>query len=72
MDLNHYVDWADGNCNFDTKEFQDLLSYCNIFPENPPAGVDIYAIKEELEAVDGRQMLLSVRLESFEQLQHGW
>ncbi len=69
MDLNHYVDWADGNCNFDTKEFQDLLSYCNIFPENPPAGVDIYAIKEELEAVDGRQMLLSVRLESFEQLQ---
>ena len=68
MDLNHYVDWADGNCNFDTKEFQDLLAFCNIFPENLPIGVDIY-VKEELEAVDGRQMLLSVRLESFEQLQ---
>ncbi len=32
MNLDNYVNWSDGACNFDSSEFKALLEFCNTFP----------------------------------------
>lgn len=32
MNLDNYVNWSDGSCNFDSDAFKTLLEFCNTFP----------------------------------------
>lgn len=34
MDMNDYVDWAAGTCNFDSQQFVDLLEFVKLFPSD--------------------------------------
>ena len=42
-DMNEFIDWETGNCNFDSDEFKSILEMCNTFPDE----IDWEAIDDE-------------------------
>lgn len=63
LNLNEYVDWATGECSFNSQDFIDMLDFLKMFPEeftydDPETG------PYELMS-DGRQLLLQYDLRDF-------
>ena len=61
LDLNHYVDWAAGTCDFECEEFTDLLEFAKTFPAVPDMTIaDEMSTRERIAG--GMQMLLPCNL----------
>lgn len=61
QNLNQYIDWATGECHFNTPEFVSILEFCNTFPlefdwEN--VNQDTYESDDE-RIMNGKQMLMT-------------
>lgn len=68
VDSGYYVNWATGECRFESPEFVNLLNFAAAFPENYPdeqAWVDERSLSSE-----GKQMLVSVYIGGFEDLSY--
>lgn len=76
--LGAFVDWTTGKCEFDSEAFQQLLAFCNTFPEATDDAV-AYATTDAIAAVDtdtwesedsrirtGKQLMAPLYLYSFE------
>lgn len=63
LNLNEYVDWATGECSFNSQDFIDMLDFLKIFPEEftyDDPGTGPYELMS-----DGRQLLLQYDLRDF-------
>lgn len=69
IDMNRYMDWTSGRCNFDSDAFKQLLAFSNQFRSE--AELEDYEITEEDSAASrisqGQQMLTQVSLYSFDE-----
>ena len=61
-DLNHYVDWANGKCNFESQDFIDLLKFTAQFPAEIPEDMEWESSATRI--AEGRQMLTTAYLYS--------
>lgn len=57
--LEYYVDWEKGTCRFDGEEFEDLLQFCNLFPEALRI-MDDFSVKQTF--LNGKALLLPMHL----------
>ena len=66
LDLNHYVDWTEGKCNFNSDDFKQLLEFTATFPES--FDWENYEWTEEdsteTRIAEGRQMLMNASIYS--------
>lgn len=63
LNLNEYVDWATGECSFNSQDFIDMLDFLKMFPEEftyDDPGTGPYELMS-----DGRQLLLQYDLRDF-------
>ena len=61
LDLNHYVDWTTGKCNFECEEFTNLLKFAKSFPATYDISTDDGTSTIERMS-RGLQMLLPTHL----------
>lgn len=61
IDWSRFVDWKDGICRFDSKEFRTLIEICGNMPENTAQSG--YTINRNL--LDQRQMLMRTSVTGF-------
>lgn len=64
LNLDSFVDWGTGTCNFDSEEFINLLKFTDLFPkdfdwENHEWSQDD---NDDVRIKEGRQLLMSVSL----------
>ena len=64
VDMDSYVDWSTGTCDFDNDDFCELLNFCATFP----AQADYSAGSDYGRAASGQQMLLEEYISSLEDL----
>ena len=71
LDIDSYVNWETGECNFDTDGFKKLLEFVNLFPETfDYENYDWSADGNTPERVaSGKQMLVSTYLSDFSDYQ---
>lgn len=64
LDMNDYVDWSAGTCNFDSEDFIDMLEFASTFPDGSLYENYEYTAEDgdTVRIAEGRQMLL---VESF-------
>ncbi len=73
--IDNFVDWSTGSCNFNGDSFKSLLEFCNSFPEDfdwDNVNWDEYE-SDDTRIYNGKQMLKFIYLDSFSvpQLQKG-
>lgn len=61
IDWPRFVDWKDGICNFDSREFCSLIEICGAIPEN--TAQNSYTVNRNL--LDQRQMLMRTDVTGF-------
>lgn len=61
LDMNDFVDWSTGKCNFDSDEFKQLLEFANQFPETFDWENYEYTDDDSTEnrIAQGKQMLMT-------------
>lgn len=64
VDMDSYVDWSTGSCDFDNADFCELLNFCATFP----AQADYNTGSDYGRAATGQQMLLEEYISSLEEL----
>ena len=71
LNLDAYVDWSTGVCSFDSDAFRKALEFCNSFPlEYDWESVDWEDQEDAYTLIsNGRQMLMTYNLSSFEDMQ---
>ena len=71
LNLDAYVDWESGTCSFDSDAFRKALEFCNSFPlEYDWESVDWEDQEDEPTRIaNGRQMLMTLNLSSFRDIQ---
>ena len=67
MNLDSFLDWDNGKCNFDSPEFKAMLEFCNSFPAEYESNGDYDEESDRL--AEGRQMLRMDTLYEFEEIQ---
>ena len=65
-DLEHYVDWNKGQCNFDSEDFREMLAFTKQFPAEIPE--DLEWESSAARIAEGRQMLTTAYLYSIDSL----
>lgn len=60
--IEYYIDWESGECDFSGKEFQEVLEFCNGFPDHLEISED-YSVKQTF--AENKALLLPIRLRSF-------
>lgn len=65
-DMNSYVNWQQGTCDFDNADFCALLTFCGRFPAQVDYGADLGS--EYGRVAQGKQMLMECNIGSFEDL----
>ena len=65
-DLNHYVDWTNGKCNFESQDFIDMLNFTAQFPAEIPEDVEWESANTRI--AEGRQMLTTAYLYSVDSM----
>ena len=65
-DLNHYVDWANGKCNFESQDFIDMLRFTAQFPAEIPEDMEWESSATRI--AEGRQMLTTAYLYSVDSM----
>ena len=71
MNLKDFVDWESGECNFESAEFKALLEFCSGFSDEidwNSVSSDDYD-SEPTRISSGRQMLMSMAVSDFEDIQ---
>ena len=68
LNLGEYVDWATGECSFNSQDFIDVLNFCNMFPESYDYNSGNHESTPALIS-SGRQLLASYSANDFEQFQ---
>lgn len=70
--VDAFVDWQSGKCSFDSPEFVALLEFSNSFPEEFDYSKFDWADYEadEVRMREGRQLLASAYVSSFDDLQY--
>jgi ABC-type glycerol-3-phosphate transport system substrate-binding protein len=70
LDMDSYVNWTTGQCNFDTDEFKDLLAFAAQFPETFDWENYDYSNDESTQSrlSQGKQMLLATNIYSLDDL----
>lgn len=63
--INYYIDWETGTCAFDGQEFQDMLAFCNLFPDTLKMAED-YSVKQIF--ADNKALLMPVLIEDVYQI----
>ena len=64
LDLNHYVNWATGECKFECKEFTDLLNFAMEFPASYDSSLEDPSYGEIERMISGMQMLMPFSLDA--------
>ena len=64
--MERFLDWSAGTCDFESREFKELLAFCGDFPEEPP--ISDYKAEEDA-LMDGEQMLCNWSLVSLQTIQ---
>lgn len=59
-DLEHYVDWSTGTCNFESQDFIEMLEFTAQFPESIPDNMEWESASTRI--AQGRQMLTTAYL----------
>lgn len=65
-DLDHYVNWTDGSCSFDSEDFIELLEFTSRFPAEIPENMEWENPSTRLS--QGRQMLTGAYLYSVDSM----
>ena len=65
-DMNSYVNWQQGTCDFDNADFCALLEFCGRFPAQVDYGADLGS--EYGRVAQGKQMLMECSISSLEDL----
>ena len=65
-DMDHYVNWTDGSCSFDSQDFIDLLEFTARFPAEIPENMEWENPSTRL--AQGRQMLTAAYLYSVDSM----
>ena len=63
LNLGEYVDWATGECSFNSQDFIDVLNFSRLFPEEftyDELGTSPYQM-----LADGRQLLMPMEIRDF-------
>ena len=68
LNLNEYVDWATGECSFNSQDFIDVLNFCNMFPEEYDYDSNNYESTPALVS-SGRQLLATFSASDFDSFQ---
>ena len=68
LNLNEYVDWATGECSFNSQDFIDVLNFCNMFPEEYDYDSNNYESTPALVS-SGRQLLATFSAGDFDSFQ---
>ena len=69
LDMNRYVNWATGECNFNTEEFAQLLKFAARFPESFDwDNYDWQTDSDEVNLAAGMQMLSTAWISSPEDI----
>jgi ABC-type glycerol-3-phosphate transport system substrate-binding protein len=70
LDMDSYVNWTTGQCNFDSQEFKDLLEFAAQFPETFDWENYDYSNNESTQSriAQGKQMLLATSIYSLDDL----
>ena len=68
LNLGEYVDWATGECSFNSQDFIDVLNFCNMFPESYDYNSGTQESTPALVS-SGRQLLASYSASDFESFQ---
>ena len=63
-DLDHYVDWTNGTCNFESEDFIQMLEFTAQFPDSIPENIEWES--SETRIAQGRQMLTTAYLYNVE------
>ena len=70
IDADYYIDWATGQCRFDSKEFADLLTFSKLFPnafDSMNFNWDEYQ-SDNARISEGKQLLTRLYLGSFDDI----
>lgn len=67
IDLDNYMDWSSGECNFDSDEFKALLQFCAQFPSDEEMATYEPDAEDaaEYRISQGQQMLMLTSLATF-------
>lgn len=57
--MEYYIDWETGECDFSGEEFQDVLEFCNAFPERLEI-TDEFSVKQTF--LDDKALLMPISL----------
>lgn len=70
LDMNNFVNWSTGECNFNSKEFTDLLAFAAQFPESFDYDNYEFSAGDDTKTriSEGRQMLLQGSIYSFDSI----
>lgn len=60
IDMGSFVDWTTGKCNFESKEFMDLLEFASRFPDVVPDSGEY--VSDSTRIAEGKQMLMVASL----------
>lgn len=73
LDMDDFVDWGTGKCNFDSEQFTDLLAFADKFPEEFDWNTYEYSDEDSTDTrlAQGRQMLVQGNIYSIEDLLYG-
>lgn len=71
FNLSNFVDWATGQCSFDSQQFKDILNFVNTFPESYDwESYDWETEESEYSRLQNhKQLMTSVYLSDFQELQ---
>ena len=67
MNLDSFVDWSTGTCDFDSETFITLLEFCDLFPLE--YDLDAEHDSEVTRVLEGRQLLLELELSDLADMQ---
>lgn len=71
LDMDEYVDWTTGACNFDSENFIKLLEFVSAFPEEYDYENYDYETDNPMTRIaEGRQMLTSSSIYDFESMMY--
>ena len=65
-DLDHFVDWANGKCSFESQDFLDMLEFTAKFPAEIPDDMEWESSNTRI--AEGRQMLTTSYLYSVDSM----
>lgn len=72
MDMNDYVDWVNGTCNFDSQQFMDLLEFTKLFPSEFDWSSYEWTAEDNEQAriASGKQLLSATSFGDFNDMQY--